>query len=233
MGDFEVTPSERLVLFGRLPEPGLTKTRLVPALGAEGAATLYEAFLDDLVGLDVGVGERELWVPDRPGAIRRLRLRYPGLRVRLQPEGDLGGRLRAAFEAAFTEGVDYAVVIGSDHPTLPADLVRRAFHALRSAHLVVGPTRDGGYYSIGLRRYCWPKAAGLFEDAPWSTAELLEWTREQAADLDLCFVELPGWYDVDTPADLERLRRDVSPRSATGRALAGMTTPSRTENNGA
>jgi len=231
--EVEVTPSERFVLFGRLPEPGHTKTRLAPAIGSEGAAILYEAFLDDLVGLEVGVADRELWVPDRPGAIHRLGLRYPRLRVRLQPAGDLGGRLRAAFDAAFEEGVDHAVIIGSDHPTLPAELVRRAFHGLRTADLVVGPTLDGGYYAIGLRRYGWPDAAGLFEGAPWSTPDLLEWTRGQATNLDLCHVELPDWYDVDTPADLERLRADVAPGSATARALAGMTTPAETGNNGA
>ncbi|MFV1986163.1 MAG: TIGR04282 family arsenosugar biosynthesis glycosyltransferase [Gemmatimonadota bacterium] len=213
-------PRQRLVLFGRLPEPGRTKTRLAPVLGMAGAATLYEAFLDDLVALDVGTSQRELWVPARPDAIRRLGLRYPGLRIRLQPEGDLGARLRAAFEAAFADGMDHAVIVGSDHPTLPEEFVRRAFRTLGDAGLVIGPTGDGGYYAIGLRKYCWPDAAGLFDDAPWSTPDLYAWTRKRAGELGLHHVELSAWYDVDTPSDLDRLRRDVVPGSATARALA-------------
>ncbi|MDH3732833.1 MAG: TIGR04282 family arsenosugar biosynthesis glycosyltransferase [Gemmatimonadota bacterium] len=212
-------PHERLIYFGRLPEPGLTKTRLQPRVGPEGAARLYQSFLDDLVARDVGVSDRELWVPDRPGARSTLGSRYPDLGVRLQPGGDLGARLAAAFSAAFDDGVDYAVIVGSDHPTLPADYLRRAFRALRGAHLVLGPTGDGGYYAVGLRRYCWPRARGLFAEAPWSEPRLLEWTRERAVELDLCHVELPAWYDVDTPEDLSLLRNDVQAGSATARTL--------------
>jgi len=218
-----VTPRERLLLFGRLPEPGRTKTRLAATLGDEGAALLYAAFLDDLVARGREVTETELWIPDRPGAERTLSDRYPGLRVCLQPEGDLGGRLAAAFARAFEDGVDYAVAVGTDHPTLPADHLRRAFRALRGAHLVLGPAEDGGYYAIGLRRVAWPGASGLFEGAPWSAPGLLEWTRERAAALALCHVELPSWYDVDVPADLERLARDAAAGTETSRALASLT----------
>lgn len=217
-----MTPVERLIFFGRLPEPGRTKTRLAPALGHDAAARLYQAFLDDLVSVDVGTVERELRVPDRPGAVECLGGRYPGLAVRLQPRGDLGARLRAAFSAAFDEGADHVVVVGTDHPTLPPDYVERAFAALPDADLVLGPTRDGGYYLIGLRRLGWPGCAGLLEDAPWSSSDLLRWTRERAVRLDLNLVETPEWYDVDTPEDLEHLRRDVSADSATGRVLATM-----------
>ncbi|MDX1395064.1 MAG: TIGR04282 family arsenosugar biosynthesis glycosyltransferase [Gemmatimonadota bacterium] len=213
---------ERVILFGRVPRPGEAKTRLIPAIGTEGAARLYRAFLDDAVAMASSARELELWVPDTPGAVERLSRRYPDLAIRLQPDGDLGGRLRAAFDAAFAEGVDYAVILGSDHPTLPPEYVERAFRAQRGAHLVLGPTEDGGYYAIGLRRYCWPGAAGLFDGAPWSTSDLLEWTRRRAQDLALCHVELPVWYDVDEPADLERLRADVRVGSATGRALTAL-----------
>ena len=217
-----MTGRERVILFGRLPRPGEVKTRLIPAIGARGAARLYQAFLDDAVASASSAGDLELWVPDAPGAVEQLSARYPGAAIRLQPEGDLGDRLRAAFGAAFAEGVDHAVVLGSDHPTLPPGHVERALRALRGAHLVLGPAEDGGYYAIGLRRYCWPAAAGLFEGAPWSTPDLLEWTRRRAADLALCHVELPVWYDVDGPDDLERLHGDVRAGSATGRALAAL-----------
>lgn len=209
--------TRRLLVFGRLPEPGRTKTRLAPALGAAGAAELYGAFLDDVLDGAPDIAPTELWVPRRPGARETLASRYPRARIRLQPDGDLGVRLATAFGSSFEDGVDHAVAFGSDHPTLPRDYLERAFAALHSAHLVLGPTRDGGYYTLGLRRLCWPRARALFEGAPWSTDGLLGWTRERAAALDLCHVELPRWYDVDEPDDLERLARDLVPGSTTER----------------
>jgi len=211
-----------VLLFGRRPEPGRAKTRLIPALGAAGAAELYRGFLDDLAARLPAVGPVELWAPAGEGVRRALETRYPWLAVRVQPEGDLGDRLAAAFEAAFADGIDYAVAVGSDHPTLPPEYVERAFRALHAAHLVLGPTLDGGYYAIGLRRLCWPRARALFAGAPWSTPELLDWSRRRATELELCHVELPGWYDVDEPEDLARLDRDLMPGSATGRAWRGL-----------
>lgn len=205
-------------MFGRAPEPGRAKTRLIPALGASGAATLYAAFLDDVIGWAPSVAPVELWAPDDAGAIGTLRARYPGVAVRPQPAGGLGVRLSGAFDSAFREGMDYAVALGSDHPTLPPAYIERGFLALHAAHLVLGPTRDGGYYALGLRRLAWPRARALFDGAPWSTPRLLDWTRARAGELDLCHVELPGWYDVDEPGDLDRLVADLRPGSATLRA---------------
>jgi len=216
--------TRRLLLFGRLPEPGRVKTRLIPALGARGAAELYGAFLDDLLSWTPDIAPTELWAPGGERARTALGERCGRATVRLQPAGDLGGRLAAAFDTAFRDGADHVVALGSDHPTLPPAYLERAFAALHGAHLVLGPTSDGGYYALGLRRLCWPRARGLFEGAPWSTPGLLEWTRGRAEALDLCHVELPRWYDVDEPGDLERLARDATPGSATERvwrSLAG------------
>lgn len=215
-------------MFARLPEAGRTKTRLAPRLGADGAAALYRAFLSDAVatGRRVGGVRLELWVDPSPGALGRLAARYPDLRVRPQAGPDLGARMSDAFRRCFTEGADRVVLVGSDHPTLPPAYLERAFHRLRSAHLVLGPTADGGYYAVGLRRHAWPAAAGLFEGIPWSTRTVLAETRRRADALDLCRVELPAWYDVDEPEDLPRLRRDAPAGSATARALAELAGPS-------
>ena len=210
----------RLLVFGRLPEPGYVKTRLQPRLTEGECATLYEAFLDDAMRLPPdGVGV-ELWVPERPEALEQLAARYPAAPVRLQPEGSLGDRLAMAFACAFSEGVDRAVAVGSDHPTLPAGFVESAFDALEATPLVLGPTRDGGYYAIGAQRSAWPAIRGLFTDAPWSKPRLLAWTRTRVASLRVDCTELPEWYDVDRPEDLPRMVRDLTDESATARAWA-------------
>ena len=213
-------PGRRLLVFGRLPEPGRVKTRLTPGLTPAASAALYEAFLDDTMGLAPRGVPVELWVPARPGAVARLEARYPAARVRLQPDGSLGDRLALAFACAFREGADRAVAIGSDHPTLPGDTLPRAFRMLRTFDFVLGPTRDGGYYAIGLCRVAWPAAEALFADAPWSQPALCDWTRDRAVELGLRRVELPDWYDVDRPDDLLRMERDLSEGSATARVWA-------------
>ena len=214
--------SQRLLIFGRLPEPGVAKTRLVPFLSEEDASDLYQSFLDDALGIGNSIDALELWVPERPRAFEKLSLRYPQSTVRLQPEGSLGDKLVAAFEASFSEGIDYVLAVGSDHPTLPAEYLTEGFYALRRTSAVLGPTDDGGYYAVGLQRQAWPEASRLFSSAPWSTPTLLQWTRERAIKLGLLYEELPIWYDVDRPEDVWRMEDDLAIDSATGRVWAAI-----------
>lgn len=208
------------MVFGKVPEPGRTKTRLAPVLGPEDAARLYAAFLDDTLERCRGLGaELELWVPRHPDAEEELGRRHPDVDLRWQPGGDLGGRLRAAFSASFDEGAARALAVGSDHPTLPAEHLREALAALDAAEASLGPVPDGGYWAVGLRRDAWPRAAGLFRGIPWSTPEVLEATLRRAGELSLGVERVSPWYDVDEPADLERLRGDVRAGSATARVL--------------
>jgi rSAM/selenodomain-associated transferase 1 len=222
-------PRRRLLIFAKLPEPGRVKTRLIPKLGPNGAALLYEAFLDDTIArcrtvrevdLEVWAAGGESAPDDERGGAAYFHGRHPGLRLRDQVGADLGGRLRRAFETAFEERADHVVVTGSDHPTLPIGYVWGAFTFLVTTEVVVGPSTDGGYYLIGLRRRAWPKAGALFADMPWSTPDLLSAARERARSLGLRHVELPEWYDVDDPSDLPRLGRDADADSQTARALA-------------
>lgn len=219
--DETARPRRRVLLFGKLPEPGRSKTRLAPELGQEGAARLYRGFLDDAAEIvrEVDAEARELWVERRPGAERRLARRYPFLDVRRQPEGDLGRRMHAALRSAFGAGTERAVLFGSDHPTLPPDHLEEMLASLDAADVSLGPTEDGGYYALALRRRAWPEGKALFEGIGWSTPSVLEQTLERARRLDLAVHRGPAWYDVDEPGDLPRLRRDVRPGTATHRAL--------------
>lgn len=217
----DMSRHDRLMIFGRFPQPGRTKTRLAPALGTEGAADLYRAFLADTVAnaRELHDVQLELWVEAHPAAARWSSDHYPDLTLRWQSRGRLGDRLRTAFEVAFAEGVERAVALGSDHPTLPCSLLRESFVALIEADVVVGPTVDGGYYAIGFRRSAWPAGTPVFDDMPWSTSDLMARTRARLTRLGMRASELSSWYDVDRPADLERLRRDAAAESQTAHVL--------------
>src|SRR5688500_6328265 len=114
-----------------------------------------------------------------------------------------------AFEAAFAAGHERVVIVGSDLPGLPAEVVQRAFVVLESSPAVVGPARDGGYYLLGLRH----RVEGLFSDIPWSTSEVLPLTLDRLrasgiepglldvlSDLDQADALPPGWHEDSSPA---------------------------------
>ncbi len=212
---------DRLMIFGRFPEAGRAKTRLAPALGPQAAADLYRAFLADTVSSARRLPEvhLEFWVETHPAAAHWIAGQYADLTLRWQADGGLGDRLRSAFESAFADGVSRAVALGSDHPTLPHVYLRQAFEALHDNDVVVGPTEDGGYYAIGIRRGGWSAAVEVFDDMPWSSPDLMPQTRARLAQLGIRVSELPSWYDVDRPKDLERLRGDVMSGSRTARVL--------------
>jgi rSAM/selenodomain-associated transferase 1 len=206
-----------LLLFARPPVFGRVKTRLVPPLTQEEALRLYRAFLEDAAR---AYSEPEKWTavlmaesePDHQGLADLFP--FPWSR-QAQSEGDLGARLTASFQGAFARGAPAAVAVGSDHPALPRRLLAAAFsHLSGGAGAVLVPAEDGGYCAIGLAASV--PAADIFRDIPWSTSSTLEATRERirAAGRDAEILETA--YDVDRPADLVRLRRDLLSRDPAG-----------------
>ncbi|MCY7393707.1 MAG: TIGR04282 family arsenosugar biosynthesis glycosyltransferase [Leptolyngbyaceae cyanobacterium CAN_BIN12] len=194
---------DRLIIFTRYPETGKAKTRLIPALGAEGAAALHRRMADHtLVQVQALQFQHPLCVEVRfAGGDRDLMQRWLGtdLMYTVQGEGDLGDRMGRSFQSAFDASVDRAVIIGTDCPDLNATLLDQAFRELQHHDLVLGPASDGGYYLIGMRRLI-PQ---LFIGMEWSTATVLERTLEIAAELNLSVALLPVLSDVDYPADLD------------------------------
>ena len=182
------------------PSPGSVKTRLVPALGVDGACALYSAFILDLAARLRALPHAVTWAfwpADAPfsGFL-------PGARCIPQRGADLGERMAGAVADAFGEGPAPVLVIGADAPHLPAESIAEAASALGgSAEVVLGPATDGGYYLIGLRR----PAPGLFTGIPWSTPGVLAATRDRAAALGLRQHLLPSCFDVDGPEDLALL----------------------------
>jgi rSAM/selenodomain-associated transferase 1 len=205
-------------VFAKPAVPGLAKTRLVPEVGAEAAARLARAFLED-----TWVAARRLpWTRPILATTSRKGLDPPaGAEVWLQGPGDLGERLARILRRALRSSPS-AIALGADSPGLPASRLEAARRALRNHDAVMGPAADGGFYLLGLTR-CPP---GLLRDLAWSAEDTFERTRERLECRGLPTAVLPEWFDVDGFSDLVRLRRMIArgrvaaPRTA--RALAAL-----------
>jgi hypothetical protein len=196
------TTAGHLMLFTRFPQAGETKTRLIPALGAEGATSLQrrmsEAAFATLRACR-GVSLEVRCCGADADAVRRW---LPGAdSYAAQGEGDLGARLGLAFAAAFARGARPVAAVGADCPALTADHLAAALAALADHDLVLGPARDGGYYLIGLQA----PHPGLFRGIPWGTAAVLRQTLARAKALGLRHHLLETLPDVDRPEDLTHL----------------------------
>ncbi|HEY3244453.1 MAG TPA: TIGR04283 family arsenosugar biosynthesis glycosyltransferase [Phycisphaerae bacterium] len=199
------------MVFTRFPVPGRTKTRLIPALGNEGAALLQRgmtlhtlAIADQFQRARGRDGVPSVEVRYEDGSAALMRAAFGPQRVyRRQPAGDLGTRLQSAFAESFARGARSVIAIGSDCPALEPVLLEQAFAALRTHDLVLGPARDGGYYLIGLTQ---PRPE-LFQDIAWGTEHVCEQTRTYAQQMGLVVHLLPVLDDVDEPADLPHWQR--------------------------
>lgn len=219
----------QLAVFARPPAIGEVKTRLGSAFGEDGATALYRAFVDDTLELcarvrDAGRVDLALWTSEIDDPVVAEWGRRLGTVPRLQPDGDLGVRLCAAFDEGLRRH-QRVVIIGSDAPTLPLGLLVAAFNALDTAPMALGPANDGGYYAIGATDAIRP----CFDGVRWSTPTALEDTVRANDDLPIAM--LSPWYDIDEPADLDILRAHLSARPkaapATARCLADLGTAQR------
>ncbi len=127
-----------------------------------------------------------------------------------------------AFASAFACGAARALIVGSDHPTLAPELLTELLAAADTSDVAWGPSRDGGYYAIAIRRDRWPAAEAVLRDIPWSTDRVLTASLDRARTAGLSVALAAEWYDVDAPEDLERVRRDAAPDSACARFLRGL-----------
>ena len=190
-----------VAVFAKAPLPGYAKTRLIPHLGAEGAAALQERLIARAVAtaLSAEIGPVTLWcAPDVEHPCFREAARCSPIALAAQPDGDLGARMLAAFQAA----TGPLVLIGTDCPVLSQADLREAAAALRNgSDVVMAPAEDGGY---GLIAACRPFPC-LFEDMPWSTERVAALTSERARRAGLRLTLLRDVWDVDTPLDLDRL----------------------------
>lgn len=213
-------PRERaktlLGIFAKHWEPGKVKTRLARTIGESHAATLHALFVAALIERISDLGERRVvvfWPPEARAAFAGVVQTHWQLLP--QSSGDLGQRMQAFFSTALA-WAERVVLIGSDSPDLPTDLISQAFAALAERDVVLGPAPDGGYYLLGIARRMPP----VFDGIAWSTPDVWAQTTGRLKAAGIRWHELPPWYDVDEPADLADLRKRLPAAAATDLALA-------------
>jgi rSAM/selenodomain-associated transferase 1 len=200
-------PSPTLLgVFAKHWAPGTVKTRLAAAIGPEAAAKIYQAFLVRTVERFGAAAETCVLAfspPERREAF--VFAESSGWRLWPQSSGDLGTRMKSFFAIAFASGAARVVLIGTDSPTLPQEIVQAAFEALRTKEVVLGPAADGGYCLIGAARNVPP----IFDRIAWSTGVVFRETVARLEQAQIPFAVLPEWYDVDDESGLTRLTREL------------------------
>lgn len=212
-----------LILMTRIPREGRNKTRLIPALGVAGATALHDRLARHSVDI-----------------ARSYATSHPGLRLQIhidggstaearewlgdadfyaQTDGDLGDRMSAAANRAFSEGATRVVVMGTDCPALDEPILENAYHALAAADFVFGPAVDGGYYLVGLRQ----PSPVIFTGIAWGGPQVLAQSLAAAQHSGFQTTLLTVLRDVDVPEDLASAEIALSARSH--KFLAAAPTP--------
>lgn len=194
-----------LQVFARAPVEGAVKTRLIPALGVQGATELYRRLVVHALGRACAAraAQVQLWIAGDPAhpfvqdCARRFRVP-----VFEQHGADLGQRMASAFAQAFCDSnpTSGCVLIGSDCPAQTVQDLEDAARALRSHDAVLQPAQDGGYVLIGLKR---PQPR-LFDAIDWGSPRVTEQTLQRASVLGLVPLLLRALPDLDSAADLQR-----------------------------
>lgn len=194
-----------LVIMAKAPVPGEVKTRLVPPLSPEEAAELSRCLLLDLLEGLKSFQRADLFIAFTPveHAAFFSGIAHGGFVCISQRGRDLGERMKHIFEDLFSKGYRNIVAIGSDTPVFPSGFLQDAFVALESSDcgFTLGPSRDGGYYLVGMNRF----VPEIFQGIPWSSSGVLSATVHKLSALGLAPYFVPAWLDIDTPEDLRYL----------------------------
>jgi rSAM/selenodomain-associated transferase 1 len=197
----------RLYFAAKAPIAGQVKTRLGATLGMEEAATLYEGFVRDLVARFTSAPYEIAWhvAPDSWSRLRPLVARADAVRV--QRGRGWAARQANLFRDCGTANEGRVILAATDSPQLHRSRVDEAFAALESHDVVIGPTLDGGYYLIGMRRF-----HDIFAGASMSKSSTLAVLLGRARQQRLSVLQLEPEFDVDTEPDLALLAREISER---------------------
>jgi rSAM/selenodomain-associated transferase 2/rSAM/selenodomain-associated transferase 1 len=193
---------QRVIVMARYPEAGKAKTRLIPALGPDGAASLHSCLVQHTLRTVRAFAEQSgcgIDVQFAGGnAVEMRRLFGDELPLTPQQGESLGDRMSLAVGKAFADGCRRLVVIGTDCPQLQPSHLQKAFSSLSETDLTIGPAIDGGYYLIGMRE----RFPELFEHIHWGSDSVLEETLQRVKQIRKSMTLLPMLSDVDFPEDL-------------------------------
>ncbi|QIM50342.1 glycosyltransferase [Pusillimonas sp. DMV24BSW_D] len=200
------TPGTILVIFAKAPKPGFAKTRLIPQLGADGAAQLATQLLHHTVSVACSTHFEMIDLcitPCPPDPLFKTISSAENLTLSCQTDGDLGQRMSAAF-FKHLECTPKVLLIGTDAPNLTVGMLHEASRLLDAHDAVFIPALDGGYTMIGLRKH----HPSLFSNIPWSTASVMTATRAALRKAKLSWAEMTPLPDIDEPQDLVHLPGD-------------------------
>lgn len=196
-----------LVMFAKYPEKGKVKSRLILE-GYDGlVADLYRCFIEDIIER-VSTGDYSFCLAYDPPEKKNdfIELFGEGFSYMPQKEADLGMRMYEAFRACFSGGFRYAVIIGSDSPDVPREVIGEAFRSLAEHGAVIGPTWDGGYYLIGFTGDSFSER--FFANMTWSTDNVFAETMRQFREEGVSVHILPTWRDIDRAGDIYALVKE-------------------------
>ena len=202
-----------VIVFAKNPMPNQVKTRLIPTLSPEQAATLYTAFLTDWCEILANLSGVDLIIAYTPPEAESDLQALIGDDATYIPQigTDLGERLTSATQWAAKQGYTKILLVGSDSPTLPISYISKALTLLDSRDLVIGPSTDGGYYLIGFSAVnVAVPVPFVFEEISWSTADVFQQTMTRICSAKATVGLLPPWYDIDTAEDLAFLQAHIS-----------------------
>ena len=200
-----------LIIFGRYPEPGTTKTRLIPALGPAGAADFQRRLTEKTVSVALKAAWQAqadiffVYSGNKHNHLKKwLCSRVPGagsISFFPQEGNDLGERMKNAFSLAYANNAEKAVLFGTDIPNLTERHLKASLTALDSADLVIGPSEDGGYWLIAMK-----KPEDVFSSIPWSTPDVFRLTKKKADRKNLSIICIDKLHDIDTPEDIDNMQ---------------------------
>ncbi|MBI4209317.1 MAG: TIGR04282 family arsenosugar biosynthesis glycosyltransferase [Deltaproteobacteria bacterium] len=195
-----------MVIYVKAPRPGQVKTRLFPVLHPAEAAEVYQLSLQTVVEQveSLGAVHSQIWTFGEEDQ-NYLEALFPHRSFRTQTSGDLGERMWHTFATLFQEKEGPVFILGSDAPTLPTEFLRQGIQLIKQYDCVLGPTRDGGYYTLGLRRI----DRKIFQGISWSQSSVLSETVAHLKSLGWSYQLLPEWYDIDRPEDLTLAWQDL------------------------
>jgi len=204
-----------ILFFVRYPEKGRVKTRLETHLDQDKILSLYQCFVEDILAtlhrMEYPVSVC-YWPPERVVDLQA----WLGSSLAYCPQKgeDIGQRMQNAFTNAFANGVDQAILIGSDFPDLEPVILDQAFDALSQNDVTLGPAVDGGYYLIGFNRHTFLK--DIFTGISWGTGQVLGETLKKIKHAGMKVHLLPEWRDIDTFDDLKQFFKGAGHKDLEG-----------------